>query len=169
MKTKAILLTLLTTLSLFAGSMALPDLTMPGTGLTFKQIQGYEDYRIVATHYRTEKNELRYILANPVAYQALKEKQNPLPEGSVFVKIGWSAKEMPTFPAALEADEIQRVEYMIKDSKRFDHDGDHWGYARFVKKEGKYETWKGDTAECIACHAIVKEDDYVFTRFQPVF
>ncbi len=41
-----------------------PDLVMPENGLKFKTI---EDYKIVATHYVTDNNELRYILANQKA------------------------------------------------------------------------------------------------------
>lgn len=148
----------------------LPELTMPENNLSFSTIQGYEDYHIVATHFRTDKKELRYILANPIAYEALKNKTEVMPDGSILVKIGWDVEEMELFPSALEAKEVQRVEYMIKDSKRFDHDGDHWGYARFVKQENaEYKSWDKGTQSCISCHQIAKENDYLFTRYQKVF
>jgi len=145
---------------------ALSELKIPDSNLTFKMIEGYQDYKIVATHFRTDKNELRYILANPIGYNALKEKAKVMPEGSKIVKIGWSVKKMPTFPNALEADEVQRVEYMVKDSKSFDANGDNWGYARFVKKDGKYSAWDKGTKGCISCHSTVKETDYLFTKLQ---
>ncbi len=144
----------------------LPELKMPDNNLTFKMIEGYQDYKIVATHFRTDKNELRYILANPIGYNALKEKAKVMPEGSKIVKIGWSVKKMPTYPNALEADEVQRVEYMVKDSKTFNANGDHWGYARFVKKEGNYVAWDKGSKGCISCHSAVKETDYLFTKLQ---
>jgi len=147
----------------------LPELKMPDNNLTFKMIEGYQDYKVVATHYRTDKNEIRYILANPIGYNAFKEKQKVMPEGSKIVKIGWSVKKMPTFSNALEADTIQRVEYMVKDSKNFDANGDNWGYARFVKKEGKYMAWDKGTQGCISCHSTVKETDYLFTKLQATF
>ena len=147
----------------------LPNLKMPDNNLTFKMIEGYRDYKIVATHFRTDKNELRYILANPVGYNALKEKVKVMPEGSKIVKIGWSVKKMPTFPNALEADKLQRVEYMLKDSKNFDANGDNWGYARFVKKDGVYKSWDKGTKGCISCHSTVKENDYLFTKLQATF
>jgi len=147
----------------------LPELKMPDSNLTFKMIEGYQDYKIVATHYRTDKNELRYILANPIGYDALKEKVKVMPEGSKIVKIGWSVKKMPTFPNALEADTIQRVEYMVKDSKTFDANGDHWGYARFVKKDGEYKAWDKGSKGCISCHSTVKDTDYLFTKIQKTF
>jgi len=148
---------------------ALPDLKMADTGLPFRLIEGYPDYRIVATHWRTDKNELRYVLANPVAYDALKSNKHPMPEGSIMVKIGWSVKPMASYPDALEADKLQRIEYMVKDSKRFDNNGDHWGYARFVKKEGGYVAYPNGSQECIACHASVAPNDYLFSTYQHTY
>jgi len=146
-----------------------PELSMPDNNLTFQMIEGYQDYKIVATHFRTDKNELRYILANPIGYNALKEKLKVMPEGSKIVKIGWSVKKMGLFPKALEADKIQRVEYMVKDAKKFNANGDNWGYARFIKKDGKFEAWDKGTKGCIACHSVAKEDDFLFTKLQATF
>ncbi|ADR34459.1 hypothetical protein Sulku_1798 [Sulfuricurvum kujiense DSM 16994] len=148
---------------------SLPDIKMADTGLPFQKIEGYEDYRIVATHWRTDKKELRYVLANPIAYDAIKAKKLPMPEGSIMVKIGWSVKPMGAFPLALEADKLQRIEYMVKDSKHFDQNGDHWGYARFVKKGDTYVPYANGSAECVACHSSVASDDYLFSSFQPTF
>ena len=147
----------------------LPDLKMKKSGLSFKLIEGYQNYKIVASHYRTDKNEIRYILANPIAYNALQKGTFPLPDGSKVVKIGWSVKKMALFPSALEADSIQRVEYMYKDASRFNVNGDHWGYARFIKKGDKYVSWEGDTNSCIACHSPASSNDYLFTKMQQTF
>ena len=147
----------------------IPSLTMPDNKLTFEMIEGYKNYKIVATHFRTDKNELRYILANPIGFNALKDKLKIMPEGSKIVKIGWSVKKMGLFPKALEADKIQRVEYMVKDSTKFNVNGDNWGYARFVKKEGKYRAWDKGIKGCISCHASAKSNDYLFTTLQATF
>lgn len=147
----------------------LPDIKMPDNGLSFPAIEGYQDYKIVATHWRIDKHELRYVLANPIAYKALVEKQKPLPEGSKIVKIGWSVKPMSTYPDALEADKLQRIEFMVKDSKHFDQNGDHWGYARFVKKGENYVPYPNGSQECVACHASVATNDYLFTAYQTTF
>jgi len=144
----------------------LPDIKTPKNNLRFKMIEGYEDYKVIATHFRTDKNEIRYILANPIGYNALKKKSTAIPEGSKIVKIVWSVKKMDTFNTALEADKIQRVEYMVKDASKFDANGDHWGYARFVKDKGTYKPWTKGTKGCISCHRTVKENDFLFTRMQ---
>ena len=148
---------------------AVPNLQMQDNNLSFNVIEGYQNYKIIATHFRTDKNELRYILANPIAYNAIHTSKTTMPQGSKIVKIGWSVKKMEHYPAALEADKIQRVEYMVKDSKQFNHNGDHWGYARFIKKEGKYTAWDKGVQSCINCHASEKESDFLFTKRQLVF
>jgi hypothetical protein len=172
---KTLMITGLLISSLFASDVyekhdtKLPELKMPGNGLEFNMIKGYQDYKIVATHFRTDKNELRYVLANPIGYNALLKGAKIMPEGSKIVKIGWTVKKAPLFPAALEADKLQRVEYMVKDSKNFDADGDNWGYARFVKNGNKFESWSKGTNGCISCHSIAKENDYLFTKMQSTF
>ena len=165
MKILQLSLAVLTSLS----ASALPDLKMPKSGLPFKLIKDYRSYNVVATHFRTDKNELRYILANDRAYEALKVGSKELPEGSKIVKIGWSVKKMMLFPAALEADKIQRVEYMIKDSKKFNHNGDNWGYARFVKTKSGYKSFEKGTQGCISCHSVAKSNDFLFTQYQKRF
>lgn len=145
-----------------------PTLKMKETNLSFKEISDYQNYKIVATHFRKDKNELRYILANQIAFKALKNETKIMPEGSKVVKIGWSTKDMSTFSSAVEADKIQRVEYMIKDKTKH-HESDGWGYARFVKNNGVYKSWEGDIQSCVSCHAIVKSNDALFTKYQQMF
>jgi len=143
----------------------LPDLKMPENGLTFKEIGDYKNYKIIATHFRKDKNEIRYILANDKAFMSYK-KGSSFPNGSKIVKIAWDVDEMSNFPVAIEAKEVQRIEYMIKDSKNFKDNPGNWGYARFVKKNGKYKSWNQGTASCVTCHNLAKDNDFLFTRFQ---
>lgn len=142
-----------------------PDLIMPDNGLRFKAIENYKNYKIVATHFVTDNNELRYILANKKAFIAL-SKEQPFPEGSILVNIAWSVKNMSTFNEALEADEIQQIDYSIKDSKQFSKNPGNWGYASFEKRNGKYRSSTEGTARCIACHNNAKETNYKFTKYQ---
>jgi len=151
-----------------ADTAQIPNIMMKDTKLSFKEIEGYQDYQIVASHFRKDKNEIRYILANPIAYNALRANKTVMPDGSKVVKIGWSVNEMKTFPSALEADKIQRVEYMIKDKTKH-KESDGWGYARFVKEDGQYKAWGGDPQSCVSCHAVVKSNDALFTKFQRMF
>ncbi len=145
-----------------------PDLMMPENGLKFKEIEDYKNYKIVATHFRTDKNELRYVLVNEIAFKPFTNNE-VLPEGSKIVKIGWKVKQMSNFGVALESDSLQRIEYMIKDSKRFKDNPGNWGYARFVKENNEYKSWDKGTASCVACHNISKDNNFVFTKYQKLF
>ncbi len=145
-----------------------PDLTMPENGLKFTEIEDYKNYKIVATHFRKDKDELRYILANEVAFESFTNHEE-LPEGSKIVKIGWTVQEMSNFQVALESDKIQRIEYMIKDAKKFKNNPGNWGYARFVKKNNEYKSWDKGTQSCISCHNIAKENGFVFSKYQELF
>lgn len=142
-----------------------PNLTMPDNGLQFKEIEDYKNYKIVATHFVTDNNELRYILANKKAFKALHTEQ-PFPEGSILVNIAWSVQKLQTFPEALEANEIQQIDYSIKDSNKFSKNPGNWGYASFVKRNGDYQSSTEGTKRCIACHNLAKATDFKFTRFQ---
>ncbi len=143
------------------------------TGLKFGVIKGYEDWHVIAIHYRTDKNELRYIIGNKVAVEAYR-KGIPLngqkfPDGTILVKIGYSLKKNPAFKNSVEPDIIQRVEFMIKDSKRF-KDTAGWGFARFVydAKAKKYKVFgknAKDYMQCFTCHKLVEKRDYVFTDY----
>lgn len=142
-------------------------------GISFSEIRGYETWQVVAPSYRTDNNEVRVILGNTAMINAYKEgipgNGNPFPEGSTIVKIGWSDKKNPDFPAALEPDVLRRVEFIIKDTKRFPDTGG-WGYARFVydAKTSTFAPYGKDTSfagECHQCHTAVKQKDFIFTNY----
>ena len=102
-------------------------------GISFSEIRGYETWQVVAPSYWTDNNEVRIILGNTAMINPYREgipgNGKPIPEGSTIVKIGWSDKKDADFPAALEPDVLKRVEFKVKDSKRFPETS-CWGYAR---------------------------------------
>jgi hypothetical protein len=142
-------------------------------GIAFSEVRGYETWQVVAPSYRTDKNEVRIILGNPVMIHAYKEgipgNGKPFPDGSVVVKVAWSERKSAVFPAAIEPDVLQRVELIIKDAKRFP-DTNGWGYARFVydAKKGTFTAYGKDASfvqECHQCHTLVKAKDFIFTGY----
>jgi hypothetical protein len=142
-------------------------------GISFSEIRGYETWQVVAPSRRTDNNELRIILGNATMINAYKEgipgNGKPFPEGSVIVKIGWSEKKSPDFPAAFEPDELRRVEFIMKDLKRFP-DTSGWGYARFLYdvKTSTFTPYGKDASfaqECHQCHTVVKGRDFIFTNY----
>lgn len=142
-------------------------------GISFSEISGYEGWQVIAPSYRTDKNEIRIILGNTIMINAYKEgtpaNGKPFPEGSTIVKVAYSERKNPVFPAAIEPDVLQRVEFIIKDSKRFP-DTNGWGYARFIydAKTGKFTPYGKDALfvhECHQCHTLVKAKDFIFTGY----
>lgn len=142
-------------------------------GLSFEDIRGYETWQVIAPSYRTDKKEVRYILGNTALVNAYKKgaakKGSTFPDGSVLVKIAYSETKNPVFPSALEPDVLQRIEFMVKDAKRFRTTGG-WGYARFVydAASNAYTPYGKDASfanECYQCHTLVEDRDYVFTKY----
>lgn len=142
-------------------------------GISFSEIRGYETWQVIAPSYRTDNHEVRIILGNAAMIDAYKlgipANGKPFPDGSVIVKIGWSERKSPDFPDALEPDVLKRVEFIIKDSKRFP-DTSGWGYARFVydAKTAAFAPFGKEASfarDCYQCHTIVKQKDYIFTGY----
>ena len=142
-------------------------------GISFSEIKGYETWQVIAPSYRTDNNELRIILGNTAMINAYKEgipgNGKPFPEGSIIVKIGWSERKSTVFPAATEPDVLKRVEFIVKDSKRFPTTSG-WGYARFVydAKTSAFTPYGKDAnfgQECYQCHTLVKAKDFIFTGY----
>jgi hypothetical protein len=145
-------------------------------GISFSEIKGYEKLQAIAVSREADKNELRVILGNNIMVDAYKKgipgNGKPFPEGSAIVKIGWLEKKNTHFPSAHESDVLKRVEFILKDSKRFPETSG-WGYARFIydAKTATFTPYGKDssfTRECYQCHAIVKKKDFIFTGMPEV-
>lgn len=142
-------------------------------GISFSEIRGYETWQVIAPSYRTDNNEVRVILGNTAMINAYKGgipgNSKSFPDGSTIVKIGWSEKKNQDFPVALEPDVLKRVEFIVKDSKRFP-DTSGWGYARFVydAKTSAFSPYGKEASfarECYQCHTAVKQKDFIFTSY----
>ncbi len=91
------------------------------------------------------------------------------PGVSIIVKIGYSAVTSQSFAAALVPGILKRVEFIIKDAKRFPATAG-WGYARFLYDPAKdiFTPYGKDAAfvqECFSCHTIVRDRDFIFTKY----
>jgi len=129
----------------------------------------YKSWQILGVSHRTDKNSLRIILANSVAYKAASEgKTNVWPDGSMIAKLAWKDSTHPKFSSATVPGELAHVEFMIRDSKKF-ADTNGWGYARWLGLEQKaYGNDANFAQECSSCHEQAKETGYVFTRLAPL-
>ena len=127
--------------------------------------KGYRDWTLIAVSHRTDnKDELRAILGNPAAAKALRNGTLPLPDGAMLAKLAWQRVPMPEFQGAFMPGAPPRIEFMVKNSKKYASTGG-WGFARFI--DGKPAS-EADHKTCFPCHeANVKGHDFVFTKFAP--
>lgn len=124
----------------------------------------YMSWKIIAPSYREDRNSIRIITGNEIAYEGLRAGKNPLPDGSILAKVAWKAEKNPSFPVATEPGAFQQVEFMVKDAKKYKDTGG-WGFARFVGNELKpYGKDAGFVGECFGCHIPVAKNDYLFTK-----
>lgn len=133
-------------------------------GLKFATYKGFwEDWKLLTVRYRLDNREQRFVYANAKALKALKER-TPYPDGAAFGKIGFSSMGDPAFESSLEPRHVNRMQIMLKDSGKF-KETDGWGYALF---DGTGRTFAEDPAKttiaCHACHKLVPDRDFVFSR-----
>ncbi len=144
--------------SLFAGETIKPA----PNGITLPE--AYKDWRVISISHRTDNNTMRTILGNDIAIKAARSgKTNPWPKGTILGKLVWKQKAEESWPTAIAPDKFVHAEFMFKDSKKYKATGG-WGYARWLGLDQKpYGSDKNFTAECVACHTPVKDNDWVFT------
>ena len=126
---------------------------------------GYRDWTLVApAEEAAPLNELRAVVGNPTALKAYRTGRSPFPDGTILVKLAWKHTPSPDFGPASIPGAPTTVQVMVKDSKRYAATGG-WGFGRFIDGRpvdaAQHET-------CFACHAaLVRDRDYVFTRYAP--
>ena len=150
-------------------------LKVPG-GLAFSEFRGYESWQTISVS-RNEK-VVAVILGNPAMIDAYREgipgNGKPFPDGAKMAKVHWNPKQNTFFPDATVPGGLLNVDFMVKDSQRFADSGG-WGYAVF-EYDAASDTFRPGTttdnppqandAKCgLACHTIVKNNDYVFTQY----
>src|SRR6476660_1954140 len=145
-------------------------------GLAFSEFKGYEDWHLISIS--QDGPAVAASLGNPTmikAYEAgIPGNGKPFPDGSKMAKVHWVPTKMATFPAATVPGRQHDVDFMVKDSKRFQDSGG-WGWGAFerdsVSGEFTPATTKdtppqGNDAKCgFACHTIVQKRDFVFTDY----
>lgn len=122
------------------------------------------EWKLVTVRYRDDSKEIRMTYANDIALKALKEMVPKYPDGAKFGKISFFSEEDPAFPSSRVPSGTRRFQVMVRDQKRY-KDTDGWGYALF-DQEGKLykEDVKEKTEACVACHRLVPERQFVFSR-----
>ena len=129
-------------------------------GIAF--LSDYKDWKAISSTDRSDTNTLKLILGNDVAIRAIADnKINPWPDGTAFAKVSWVRQ--PDANGQIHTGRFEQVAFMIKDSKKYASTAG-WGWAQWVGAELKpYGTDAGFARDCVACHAPLSKNDYVFT------
>lgn len=89
------------------------------------------------------------------------------PEGSVFAKVSLMTADDPAFASSAEPSGAVRYQFMLKNNKKYSETRG-WGYALFAAEGELFpEAPNTQTRACAACHDIVPNRDYVFSRPMP--
>lgn len=141
-------------------------------GIALSEFKGYESWPAIAPSLPADG--LKLILGNPVMMKAYADgapgNGRAVPDGAVMAKIAWSTKANPYLPGAMAPDALRKVQFMLKDSRRFP-ETDGWGYADFMYDPAS-ATFKAAgngagfaKAACHQCHTQVRARDFVFTDY----
>lgn len=133
--------------------------------------EGYRGWALIAVaHEEGKLNDLRAILGNAAAVEAALDGRLPYPDGSIIVRLAWDcaplAESEKAFghPQTFVAGSAKNgVQFMVKDSVKYASSGG-WGFAQF--DEGKAAAASVQST-CFACHATVRNRDFVFNRYAP--
>ena len=134
---------------------------------------GYRDWRLISVA-REEGtlDDIRAILGNDLAINAFRQARPPsFPEGTIIARIAWSYdssdENNKTFgkkQSFVAGHPKNGVQFMVRDSVKYASTGG-WGYSQF--DDGKPLNDAAALQKCFECHALIKDRDYVFTRYAP--
>jgi hypothetical protein len=134
-----------------------------------KQKDFTKNWHLVTVRYRQDSGEQRFVYANDLAFKALSKLKPDFPDGAMFAKAAFMTEDDPSFTSSKVPSVTKRFQFMLKGKKKYAN-SNGWGYALFDDQGNLFnEDMKAKTQACIACHQIVPERDYVFSRpmFQP--
>ena len=138
------------------------DIVAAPSGVTIPK--GYRNWQVVAPSQRDDMDEIRAILGNNIAMKAFRANTLPFPDGTILAKLMWKRVKSTEFPKTFIPGVAPRIDFMVKDSKKYAATGG-WGFGRFI--DGKPADAEVH-ATCFPCHqANVKDHDWVFTRYAP--
>lgn len=125
-----------------------------------KHMPEYRNWQVMSTTSRFDNGTMRVMYANPIAAQAIKDKNiNPWPEGAVIVKVVW--EKLEDKQGNIHPGKFINIQYMVRDKEKFSAT-EGWGFARFDTPELKPYGTLASFKKCIACHQAVKPTGFVF-------
>jgi hypothetical protein len=134
---------------------------------------GYRDWRLISVaREEGELDDIRAVLGNDKAINAYRDGKSPrFRDGTIIGRIAWSydASEENNKTFGKNQSFVARrpkngVQFMVKDSKKYASTGG-WGYFQF--DDGKPLADQAMLKSCFDCHSLIKDRDFVFTRYAP--
>ena len=134
-------------------------------GLKFEDYKDFtKTWHLVTVRFRQDTKEMRITYANDIAWREMQSSKSTFSDGAMFGKVGLITEKDPAFPSSEVPSGTKRFQLMYRDKKKFAAT-QGWGYALFDSKGQLFdEDPKMQSTACAACHAIVPERGYVFSR-----
>ena len=134
-------------------------------GIKYDQYKEFtKNWHLVTVRYRLDTKELRFVYANESAWTEMSSLSPKYPDGASFAKVAFVTEVDPAFTSSVGPSGSRRIQIMVKDQKKYS-ESDGWGYALFDSNGQLFkEDIKSKTLSCVACHRIVPERDFVFSR-----
>ena len=108
----------LSAVALASSDGARTDNASPIYGVTIPD--GYRKWEMIApAEEAAPLNELRAVLGNPAAVEAVNKATLPFPDGTIFVKLAWKRVPSAEFGPASVPGASTTVQVMVKDSKKY--------------------------------------------------
>ena len=134
-------------------------------GIKFSEYKDFtKTWHLVTVRFRTDSKELRFTYANELAWKQMNSSEPVYSDGAIFAKVGMITEKDPAFSSSEVPSGAKRFQFMVKNEKKY-KTTNGWGYALFDDK-GKIfnEDLKQKTLACAACHNLVPERNFVFSR-----
>ncbi len=134
-------------------------------GLKFDDYKDFtKTWHLVTVRFRQDTKEMRIAYANDLAWKEMQSAKTAYSDGAVFAKVGLITEKDPAFPSSEVPAGTKRFQIMYRDKKKF-ASTQGWGYALFDSNGQLFdEDPKLQSTACAACHALVPERGYVFSR-----
>lgn len=134
-------------------------------GISFDAVSGFQKtWKLVTVRFREDSKELRFTYANDLAFRAMSKLSPEYPDGAMFGKITYKTEMDPSFTSSVLPGSVQRYQIMKRNKKKYASTGG-WGYALFTSTGNLFsEPVPQKTQACFACHSLVDERNFVFSR-----
>lgn len=134
-------------------------------GIKFDDYKDFsKKWHLVTVRFRQDTKEMRITYANEIAWREIQSSKTEYSDGAAFGKVGLITDKDPSFPSSEVPSGTKRFQLMVYNKKKY-KSTQGWGYALFDERGQLFnEDAKTQSLACAACHSIVPERGYVFSR-----